>query len=685
MKLRKAMAVALAGALVITTFVTGTTSEAAKKTKLKTKKVSIYVKGKKKISITGKKAKHKYTFTSKKKKIAKVSKKGVITGVKAGKTTIIVKDTWKQKGKKKTKKLGTVKVTVKKKKAPTPKVTPNVPQVQTPQPPAPPADQNPPGGGNITPPDNPVTPTPGATPKNTPKVTKEPTPTPLATQAPPPPEEQLPTTYKPMDMSQVEKPEDAGKDAVLTYDSETNTITGEKILQFGVPLGYTVKNGHAVWVRIKGEITGENGFRCWLQDEIVTNDRCSEVWEELASPNFDEGRTFDKTFQLVSASDNATHLWFKGPDFQTPIEGVKITSIEISYPLGEGDDPDDPGVQAPTADIALKNIAEGSTTTATVSVSEGEVKDVTWSVEDTTIATAEKDAEDPTKATITGVKAGHTKVTAKVKVTVDGKDFTVDAEKDLVVAGEDELVVNVEIETAPSEIGIGDAITLKANADVDTASIEEVIWEISGDAATIETDSVEATEATVTGVKQGKVTVTVTIKVNKDGKTGEATASKDIEVIYVNKDFNMVFSPDTALKSSPWFFVKPSECQYPDGGVSFPLAKQSNAAIGFNLTETGELFDLTKYSKAEITLSSDQATAAVRLGFTAQESREFIDNEVQGYTGYNLGPEDMKVELDLSKFPEQVYSFVIQNMGWSGESTAATPTVTIKSIKLIAK
>lgn len=61
MKLRKAMAVALAGALVLTTFATGTTSEAAKKTKLKTKKVSIFVKGKKKISITGKKAKHKYT------------------------------------------------------------------------------------------------------------------------------------------------------------------------------------------------------------------------------------------------------------------------------------------------------------------------------------------------------------------------------------------------------------------------------------------------------------------------------------------------------------------------------------------------------------------------------------------------------------------------------------------------
>ena len=179
MRIRKAMAVALAGALALTTIATGTTSEAAKKTKLKTKKVSIFVKGKKKISITGKKAKHKYTFTSKKKKIAKVSKKGVITGVKAGKTTITVKDTWKQKGKKKTKKLGTINVTVKKKVSVTPKVTPAVtPPVQTPV---------------VTPAQTPVvTPaqtadggSPTATPTNkpttTPKVTTTPTAVPTAT------------------------------------------------------------------------------------------------------------------------------------------------------------------------------------------------------------------------------------------------------------------------------------------------------------------------------------------------------------------------------------------------------------------------------------------------------------------------------------------------------------------------
>ncbi len=527
MKLRKAMAVALTGALVLTTFATGTTSEAAKKTKLKTKKVSIFVKGKKKISITGKKAKHKYTFTSKKKKIAKVSKKGVITGVKAGKTTITVKDTWKQKGKKKSKKLGTINVTVKKKTTPKPKVTAQVSQPPVTPIPAPPTTQVP-GDGNLTPTDNPVTPTPGVTPTKTPKVTKEPTPTPVATQAPPPPEEQVPTKYAPLDMSQLKKPDDAGKEAVLTYDAETNTITGEKILQFGVPLGYTVKNGHAVWVRIQGQITGENGFRCWLQDEVERHDRCSEVWEELASPNLDEGRDFDKTFQLVSDSDNATHLWFKGLNFETPIDGIKITSIEVSYPLGEGSTKPDP--EAPTAEMTLAKhaITEESATTAEVSVSAGEVKDVTWSVGDTTIATAVKDETDAKKATITGVAEGKTKVTAEVKVTVEGKDFTVKAEQDLTVAAKDALVVNASIESAPTEMTVGDAVELKVAADVGT--IESVVWAVEGEAATVETDSVDVVKAVLKAVKPGVVMVSATVTVKDGDKTATDTAKATINV-----------------------------------------------------------------------------------------------------------------------------------------------------------
>ncbi len=183
-------------------------------------------------------------------------------------------------------------------------------------------------------------------------------------------------------------------------------------------------------------------------------------------------------------------------------------------------------------------------------------------------------------------------------------------------------------------------------------------------------------------MKEGKVTVTVTIKVKKDGKTGEAMASKDIEVVFVNKDFNMVLSPDTALKTAPWYFIDSSKNTYSDGGVSFLLPKDGNKATAFNLSESGELFDLSEYSKAVITLASSEENTAIRLGFTSDEKRDFKDPEV---TNHTIGTAETKIEVDLAGLPaSEVYSFVIQHTGWIG-SSPDNPTVTIKSIKLIAK
>ena len=87
----------------------------AKKAKLKTKKISVTVGKKKTIKIVKKKKSCKYTFKSNKKKVAKVSKKGVVTGQKKGTAKITVKEV-KKNGK--TRKLGTVKVTVTRKKGP---------------------------------------------------------------------------------------------------------------------------------------------------------------------------------------------------------------------------------------------------------------------------------------------------------------------------------------------------------------------------------------------------------------------------------------------------------------------------------------------------------------------------------------------------------------------------------------
>ena len=52
-------------------------------------------------------------------------------------------------------------------------------------------------------------------------------------------------------------------------------------------------------------------------------------------------------------------------------------------------------------------------------------------------------------------------------------------------------------------------------------------------------------------------------------------------------DFNMVFSPDTALKTAPWYFIDSSKNTRSDGGVSFLLPKEGNKATAFNLSETG--------------------------------------------------------------------------------------------------
>ena len=565
MKMRKAMALALAGALVLTTVATGTTSEAAKKTKLKTKKVSIFVKGKKKISITGKKAKHKYTFTSKKKKIAKVSKTGVITGVKAGKTKITVKDTWKQKGKKKSKKLGTINVTVKKKTTPKPKVTANVPQV-TPQPPAP-ATQAPGGdGGSPTaPPDNPGTETspPTATPPTTGTPTQtptgKPTQTPTGKPTPPPPAQQTPTVYKPLNLADVEKVEG------VTYNEETKSISVKDVEQFAIPLGYSVQQGHAIWVKLKGKLNGEQGFRSWLVNSVDNKGTVSNQWIATSEPGFKAPGEFEYTFQLVSEADDVSALLIKGISFGVNIDDIELTSIETSYPIKDPTPPE-PDIKAPTASLSIDkpNIRAEEKANAAVTVSAGEVTDVTWSVEKSDIASVAKDSKDAKKAVITGMAEGVTKVTAEVKVTVEGKDFTVKAEGTLHVAAKDALVVNATIESAPSEIQIAETaeMSVKIDAGEDVVTIEDIVWAVAeGDAAAIDTESLEKGKVRVTGQKEGDVTISVTVTVKKGDKTATDTKEVTIHVtpITYNIGKTLTFNGEAVSGDNVWVALKLDE------------------------------------------------------------------------------------------------------------------------------
>lgn len=96
-----------------------------KKTTIRKKSYTLVIGQKKSISLKNKKKKARYTFSSSKKKIVTVSKKGLLKARKAGKAKITVREKYKGK----LRKLGVVKVTVRKKKtvvSQTPK-----PQTQT--------------------------------------------------------------------------------------------------------------------------------------------------------------------------------------------------------------------------------------------------------------------------------------------------------------------------------------------------------------------------------------------------------------------------------------------------------------------------------------------------------------------------------------------------------------------------
>ena len=93
-KTKRVLSLATALALVCTgiSFPDSNVAKAAKKAKLKTKKISLKVGKKKKIAISGKVKKAKYTFKSSKKAVASVSKSGVVTAKKKGNAVITVKE-----------------------------------------------------------------------------------------------------------------------------------------------------------------------------------------------------------------------------------------------------------------------------------------------------------------------------------------------------------------------------------------------------------------------------------------------------------------------------------------------------------------------------------------------------------------------------------------------------------------
>ena len=112
---RKLLGVALTAAMLVSIVPAAEPLNAAGKTKLKTKNVTLYKGRTKKIVLKNKKKKRTYLYSSNKKKVATVSKKGLIRAKKAGKAVITVKEKYTVKKKKKKRRIGKVKVTVKNK------------------------------------------------------------------------------------------------------------------------------------------------------------------------------------------------------------------------------------------------------------------------------------------------------------------------------------------------------------------------------------------------------------------------------------------------------------------------------------------------------------------------------------------------------------------------------------------
>ena len=108
MKIKRGLSVVLCVALAVSCFLPVGKASLAAKAKLSVKKLSVSVGAKKSIKLKNKIKKATYSFKSSNKKVCTVNKKGVVTGKAAGTAKVTVNEKYK----KKTSKVGVVKVTV---------------------------------------------------------------------------------------------------------------------------------------------------------------------------------------------------------------------------------------------------------------------------------------------------------------------------------------------------------------------------------------------------------------------------------------------------------------------------------------------------------------------------------------------------------------------------------------------
>lgn len=244
------MAVAIISSMVFSVL-GAPSSNAAKKTSIKTKKISMKVGQKKKIKLKNKKKKASYTYSSSKKSLATVSKKGVVSAKKAGTVQILVKEKYK----KKTRKVGIVRISIQEKNT----------VAKTPAPAVPTATAVP---GTPLPSQQPSSATP--TPAPTAPATASPSASPVASETPVPD----PTlTPKPIDTN-YDTPDGFDKKSssvttygtlkTISYDSTTTGTTRKANII--LPSGYTSEKEYPVLYLLHGIGGNQNE---WLDGQPV--------------------------------------------------------------------------------------------------------------------------------------------------------------------------------------------------------------------------------------------------------------------------------------------------------------------------------------------------------------------------------------------------------------------------------
>lgn len=255
-----------------------TMSTAAKpKAKLKTKKLVIYKGSSKKITIRNKKKGAKYTYKLTGKKVAKVSKKGVVKAIKVGSTKITVKE----KFKKKTRKVGTVTVKCIQKK-------PSKNQTPTP---------------SVTPSNEPIN-TATATPTSTPTPTIDVTPTPKPTATPIGPKGfEVPVNYDKADKTVTY----GTKKSITYFSTTTNKNRKANII---LPAGYTTEKKYPVLYLLHGIGGDENEWITGKPQYIVGNLIAKGLAKEMiiVVPNCrareNDAATTEFTLEHYAAFDN---------------------------------------------------------------------------------------------------------------------------------------------------------------------------------------------------------------------------------------------------------------------------------------------------------------------------------------------------------------------------------------------